>query len=109
MNPKITLLFIILLISISECIGQSCLKKLFDEPSKTHLYLIAVIFYSIICYLLILSYNYKGMGLINVIWSGLSVLVIVSTGVLFFNEKITNLDKIGIFLVLLGILCILYE
>jgi multidrug transporter EmrE-like cation transporter len=49
------------------------------------------------------------MGLINVMWSGLSVLVIVSTGVLFFNEKITNLDRIGIFLVLLGILCILYE
>lgn len=109
MNPKYTLLFIILLISISECIGQSCLKKLFENPSKTHLYLVAVVFYSIVCYLLFLSYKYKGMGIVNVLWSGLSVLVIVSTGVIYFNEKITNLDKLGILLILIGIACISYE
>lgn len=104
-----TLLSIIVLIAISECIGQSCLRRLFEDPSKTHLYITAVIFYSIICYLLFLSYRYKGMGLINVLWSGISVLVIVSTGVILFNEKITKLDIFGIFLILSGIYCILIE
>jgi multidrug transporter EmrE-like cation transporter len=56
-----------------------------------------------------MSYKYKGMGLVNVLWSGLSVLVIVSTGMLFFNEKITRLDWLGIALIIGGMVAVLYE
>jgi multidrug transporter EmrE-like cation transporter len=49
------------------------------------------------------------MGLVNVLWSGLSILIILSTGVLFFDETITKLDMVGVFFVILGILCILWE
>jgi multidrug transporter EmrE-like cation transporter len=49
------------------------------------------------------------MGLVNVLWSGISVLVILSLGVLYFGEKITMLDKIGVCLVLVGIGLIVYE
>jgi multidrug transporter EmrE-like cation transporter len=62
-----------------------------------------------VCYLLVQLYKYKGIGLINVLWSGLSILVILSIGIIFFNEKITNLDKIGIFFIILGIIFITYE
>jgi multidrug transporter EmrE-like cation transporter len=108
-NPKILLLGLILLISISECIGQSCLKTYHNNPSKFYLYFMAVLFYSIVCLLLVMSYKYKGMGIVNVLWSGISVLVVVSAGILFFNESITNLDKIGILLVVAGITCIIWE
>lgn len=108
-GPTTTLLMIILSISISECLGQSCLKTLFDDPKQYHLYFAAVIFYSIVCYLLVLSYTYKGMGLVNVLWSGLSILIILSTGALFFNETITKLDIIGVIFVILGMMCILWE
>lgn len=104
-----TLLLIIVLISISECLGQSCLKTLFNEPKQYHLYFVAVLFYSIVCYLLVLSYTYKGMGLVNVLWSGLSILIILSTGALFFNETITKLDIAGVIFVILGMICILLE
>lgn len=103
------LLLIILLISASECIGQSCLKKFFQEPDKIHLFIIAILFYSLICYLLVLSYKYKGIGLVNVIWSGISVLLMVSIGVIMFHEKITNLDIIGIILIVVGIMCVMKE
>ena len=112
MNPEtISLLTLVLLISISECIGQSCLKKFHINPlpKNNYLYYLAVLFYSIVCLLLLLSYKYKSMGLVNVLWSGISVLVILSSGILFFNEKITILDKIGVILILLGISCVVWE
>ncbi len=56
-----------------------------------------------------MSYKYKGMGIVNVLWSGISVLTVISTGIIFFNEKITKLDWIGIIFIILGIFFILYE
>ncbi len=106
-----TLLLLLLFISISECMGQSCLKKfhLNPLPKNNYLYYLAVLFYSIVCLLLLLSYKYKSMGLVNVLWSGISVLVILSTGILFFHEKITFLDQMGVFFILLGIACVFWE
>jgi multidrug transporter EmrE-like cation transporter len=49
------------------------------------------------------------MGLVNVLWSGLSILIILSTGALFFNETITKLDMVGVIFIILGIVCILWE
>ncbi len=109
MSPRLLLLALILLIAIAECIGQSCLRSFYNNPSRTDLVLLGVFFYSIVCALLVISYRYKGMGLVNVMWSGLSVLVIVSTGMIFFNEKITRLDWLGISLIIAGMAAVLYE
>ncbi len=112
MKPEtISLLTIILFISISECLGQSCLKKFHINPipENNYLYYLAVVFYSLVCLLLLLSYKYKSMGLVNLLWSGLSVLLILSTGILFFHEKITFLDKMGVILIVMGIICVVWE
>ncbi len=112
MKPEtVSLLSLVLFISISECLGQSCLKKFHTNPlpENNYLYYLAVLFYSIVCLLLLMSYKYKSMGLVNVLWSGISVLVILSTGILFFHEKITFLDKLGVIFILLGIGCIVWE
>ena len=109
MSPRFLLLALIFLIAIAECVGQSCLRSFYNNPNRTGLVLLGVIFYSIVCILLVMSYKYKGMGLVNVMWSGLSVLVIVSTGMLFFNEKITRLDWVGIALIIAGMAAVLYE
>ena len=105
------LIFVVILISFSECLGQSCLKKYYNEPvpKNSYLYFLAVVFYSIVCLLLLLSYNYKSMGIVNVLWSGISVLAVLSSGILFFHEKITIYDKIGVALILLGICFIVCE
>lgn len=103
------LLVIILLISVCELCGQSCLKYFNLNKDKPQYYFLAVLFYSIVCYLLIQSYYYKGMGIVNVLWSGISVLVILTGGYLLFGEEITNLDKVGVMLIISGIVCVLYE
>ena len=95
---------IIIMISLSECVGQSCLKKLFREPNKKHLFIVAVIFYTIVCYLLVLSYRYKGMGIVNVLWSGMSVLLMVSVGLLFYKEELSLNETMGIVLIIIGMI-----
>ena len=99
----VTVLIIICLISLCELFGQSCLKYLHINESKYYYYFLAVIFYAFVCYLLLLSYKF------NVLWSGISVLVILSSSMIFFGETITTMDKIGVVLVILGIFFISYE
>jgi multidrug transporter EmrE-like cation transporter len=109
MRDALVLLSLVLLISFSECLGQSCLKKYSLTPASHWLYWLGVVFYAMVCLLLVFSYKYRGMGIINILWSGLSVLTIVTVGIFFFDEKLTALDWTGILLVLLGIACIVYE
>lgn len=109
LNPTILLLGIIILISVSECIGQSCLRNFYEHPSRIYLLLLGLLFYGMVCLLLVLSYKYRGMGIVNVLWSGISVLVVVSAGMVFFDEKITQMDTIGIALILTGIGFVLWE
>ncbi len=103
------IIFIILLISLFELFGQSCLKYLNINNDKYHYYLYAILFYGMVCFLLLQSYKYKGMGIVNVLWSGVSILVILSASIIFFNEKITKMDAIGIVLIIAGMIFILYE
>ena len=109
MNDYIILLLIVVSISICELIGQSCLRYFHINSDKPRYYFIATIFYAIVCYLLFLSYQYRGMGIINVLWSGISILVILSSSMVLFGEKITTMDKIGIVFILFGIFLVLYE
>ncbi len=103
------LLILIILIYVCELLGQSCLKYFGSNRNKPHYYFLALLFYSIVCYLLVMSYQYKGIGIVNIIWSGVSVLVVLTGGYLMFGEEITNMDKIGVLLILSGIFFVLYE
>jgi multidrug transporter EmrE-like cation transporter len=49
------------------------------------------------------------MGLVNVMWSGLSVLAVLAAGALLFHEKITTMDMVGVALTLTGIVLIVAE
>ncbi len=109
MNDFYYVLLIVFLISLCELFGQSCLKYMNVNKNKYHYYFLAILFYSFVCYLLLLSYKFKGMGIVNVLWSGISVLVILSSSMIFFGETITTMDKIGVLFIILGIFFISYE
>lgn len=102
------LLVIIVLISLFECIAQGCLKNFFKN-SKLYFFAISVICYAAVCYLLVCSYSFKSMGMVNCIWSGVSIIFIVCIGYVFFNEKIDIQDIMGIGLIIIGIWFILYD
>lgn len=109
MNSALAIGLFVLAISVSECVAHTCLKKFHLDERKTHLYFAAVVCYSIVCLMLVVSYKYNGLGVVNILWSGLSVLLIASTGVVLFQETLTALDKAGMFFILIGMGCILYE
>ena len=107
---ELILLFIILCITVCESIGQTFLKRFnLQAGSKYHYYVLGVLFYAVVCYLLIQSYKYKSMGIVNILWSGLSVLMVASFGFLFYDEKITMIDIVGVVFILIGMFCVLYE
>jgi len=95
----ISLIFTIVLL---ECLAQGCLKQTHLTNNKTY-FCISVLSYLVICLLLVKSYSYKGIGMVNLIWSCLSILFVILTGVIFFHERITSNDMIGIVLILIGL------
>lgn len=101
-NQTITLLYIILLIVFLEAIAQSCLKKVKISNNNNYA-CISVIAYACICFLLLKSYSYRSMGIVNVIWSCLSIITIIIAGVIFFHETITFNDVLGVCLVIIGL------
>lgn len=102
------LLVIVILISLLECVAQGCLKHFFSK-NVSYLFLISVICYSLVCLLLVRSYHFRGMGIVNCIWSGISILFILVIGIFFFNEKININDILGILLIIIGIFFIQYD
>lgn len=79
--------FIIILIAIIEAFGQLCLKKGVEQENN-YLYFIGILSYSIITYLLLKTYKYKGIIFSNLMWSSLSILLSCINGKIFFGEKI---------------------
>lgn len=93
------LLLIIILIVLFEAFAITCVKK-YHEEQCIWFFLLAVLFYSVVCYLLHKSLDYNNsVGINNIIWSGLSIFVVTLVGVLYFKEKLHWHDIIaGIFI-----------
>ena len=109
MNSALAIGLFVLAISVSECIAHTCLKKFHLDERKTHLYFTAVVCYSIVCLMLVVSYKYNGLGVVNILWSGLSVLLIASMGAIHFGDRLTAIHILGMVLILAGIGCVMYE
>ena len=99
-----TILTYILIIVIAEGIAQTCLKK-YSESKKMIYFLTGLICYGLVSLFLCESYNVQGgMGIVNLIWSALSIITSFTIGILFFKEVIHFHDIIAIILISIGVL-----
>ena len=96
------ILLVIVLLSIVEALSMCSLKK-YQNNSGTIYFVIAVILYSVVCALLVKLYGFGKIGLINVLWSGLSVIIVLLFGIIFFKEAVHFHDIIAIALIMTGI------
>lgn len=104
------LLGIILSIAFLELIAHLSVKYFhFTEKKQYIYYIISIICYSVIAYLLTMSYEHKGIGVTNLIWSGISITVILTAGMVIYDEKPTIYDIIGLSLIISGTTFIMYE
>jgi multidrug transporter EmrE-like cation transporter len=108
---NIILPIIIIIITVSEALGQFLLSKHYNiSPNKTHyrgipvkiLPLITWLLYGICTYLLLVSYKYTSMSKAEVYWDALSALIVPIIGVVFFNNSINVIGWAGIILIIIG-------
>lgn len=96
------LLILVITIVLFETLAISCVKQYYLCGVWVYL-MLAALFYSIICYLLSLSFSFSSMGIVNVLWAGLSALAIFTIGALYYNEKINIKDIFGALLIITGV------
>jgi len=88
MTETSILVILILFIVACEACAQSCANKLLHSGSAYYL-IAGGFFYLMVIYLLSNAHKYAPMGVVNAIWSGLSVLTIATVGSCVFGQKIT--------------------
>jgi multidrug transporter EmrE-like cation transporter len=94
---------LIFFVVLSESIAQYNIKESLIKKSNLR-FVFAMVAYCFVCLFLRQIYNNKGsIGIINVLWSVLSIISILFIGIVFFHEEINNWDILGIFLSLLGL------
>jgi len=98
---KILLVFIILFIVASESMGQYCIRVCKTEQ-KWHFFLLGLLMYTLVCLGLYISYGFRSMGIVNLLWSCLSIITIILIGIIFFHDEIDMNDIIGIIFVFIG-------
>lgn len=96
-------LILILLIVISESFGQYFIKK-YDKIPLYYYYGYGIFFYLIVIYLLTKVYKNSDMGVVQLLWSGLSVVTVLMVGHFLFGEEIHGNEWVGIILILSGVL-----
>jgi len=101
-NSTTTLIYIIIGIVLLETVAQSCLKKTKITNNQNYM-CISIIAYFLICLLLIKSYAYDTMGVVNLIWSCFSIILVVVAGVCLYHEEFTKYDFMGMVFVLVGL------
>ena len=102
MNNNHFYLLLICVIVLFESIAQYHIKQ--SKVNNNMLYiLIAIASYSIICLLLHKCYDFMGMGITNFVWSIISIISILTIGVIAFDENITQNDILGVLLAISGL------
>jgi multidrug transporter EmrE-like cation transporter len=99
----LAVLFIVFLISLCEAAGQSIAYHAYQKSSHI-LLAFSFVFYIAVVYLLYRSYAYKGVGFVNILWSGMTTILMIAIGYFVFHERLTTVEWIGAGLILAGIL-----
>ncbi len=91
----------VLLIVMLETIAMSCFKRSLDNNA---FFALGVLFYAAVGYLLRATMTTSGMTIINILWSGFSVIATTIVGVLLFKEALRFHDVLAISLIVIGVM-----
>lgn len=92
-------------VAFFEAIGQSLIAYAHKKKSVAYV-ILAMVSYCFVTLFLYIANHYKGVGMVNALWSGMSIILMIAIGRFFFAEKIKPGEWIGIGLILSGILLI---
>jgi small multidrug resistance pump len=95
----------IVMVAVLEAFAQSSVQLAHQTKAYYHI-LVAVVAYALVCVFLIEAYKYKGAGLVNVLWSGITMVLMIAIGHFVFNEHISTLEWLGISFIIVGIMIV---
>lgn len=95
-------LVLVICISSFEAAAQS-LSYLSYKQKSVGLFVLSWFVYLVIVYLLWRAYHFRGVGYINVIWSGVTTALMLAIGFVFFGERISVVEWVGVVFIMLGI------
>ena len=90
------------LLSFIECYAQYNILQYHYSKNLKCLFL-ALLFYVLLCVLLLICYNYANITLLNGIWSGISIILALAIIYVFSDNKITYYELLGLLLITFGI------
>lgn len=91
---EVYVLLLALLIVASENVALAGIKNS-DSPGMAHWFFIGLLFYLLVAIFLRASFATTGIGLMNTVWSALSVPSAVLVGYIWFGEKLTTSQLIA--------------
>jgi drug/metabolite transporter (DMT)-like permease len=99
------IIYAIILITLFEASGQLCLKHFKPDNTNSYFYfLLAILFYILVCALLCYCYSYKvNLGSVNLMWSCMSIIFVIFVGYVFLQEKPKIHDYIALLFAILAI------
>lgn len=98
----------IIMVSGFEAAAQSLIAMARKGGGRIPLLLLGMACYCGVAYGLYVSYQYRGVGIVNALWSSLSIVLMLLIGRLFFKEHLSGQQWFGIALLIAGILVIEY-
>lgn len=102
---------VLILLTLITLIEQTSLYlfKKYELTGKTVYYIIGVIGYVIITALLVKSFEYAKIGIVNHSWNVASSICGFLIGYWFFSEKLTPMEIVGVFISVIGIIIMNYK
>ena len=94
---------IIIAMSLIELFAQIFIKTYYDTK-KVYWFFLALMFYSVILYLLYRAYFFTGLAVANGLWSALTLLLTTVVGIFYYKESLGMAELSGILLTTVGIL-----
>jgi multidrug transporter EmrE-like cation transporter len=103
-------IYIILILALAMALFEGCAQyclKYYHDQNKFYFIFFGVAFYTIICGLLIYSYNFQGVAIMNALFNAMSILLVLFVDMYVFNVKLTRTKIIGIVFVIIAIVLIM--
>jgi multidrug transporter EmrE-like cation transporter len=102
------ILFVIFFSAILEGFAVGCIKYAYINKNLWYI-VFSVLFFTMISLLFYYVYHFEKISVVNAYYNVFSFMIITLLGVYVFKESLSYCEKIGIFLILCGIIVILYE
>lgn len=99
---NLIVLFLVVLISSFEAGAQSVSYLAYKHKSVVF-FVLAWLIYLVVVYLLWRAYHYRGVGYVNVLWSGITTAFMLMIGYFIFGERLSKEEWVGVVFILIGI------